>query len=64
MKITQRQKIINKNGHEYIFVKKYPNFILYQNRYTKVKECFSMYDLGLINKQEKVYNLSPNKIKR
>ena len=41
-------KIISKNGHEYIFVKEYPNFILYQDMVTWVKETFQKYDLGLV----------------
>jgi hypothetical protein len=41
-------KIISKNNHEYIFVKEYPNFILYQNMITGVKETFQRYDLGLV----------------
>lgn len=41
-------KIISKNGHEYIFVKEYPNFILYQDMMTGVKETFQRYDLGLV----------------
>lgn len=41
-------KIISKNDHEYIFVKEYPNFILYQDMITGVKETFQRYDLGLV----------------
>ncbi len=41
-------KIISKNGHEYIFVKEYPNFILYKDMITGVKETFQRYDLGLV----------------
>ena len=41
-------KIINKNGHEYIFIKECPNFILYQDMLTGVKETFQKYDLGLV----------------
>ncbi len=33
-------KIISKNKHEYILVKEYPNFILYKDMITGVKECF------------------------
>nr|DAS24498.1 MAG TPA: hypothetical protein [Caudoviricetes sp.] len=50
-------KIISKNGHEYIFVKEYPNFILYQDMLTGVKETFQRYDLGLV-KQVKI--IRPN----
>lgn len=57
-------KIISKNGQEYIFEKEYTNFILYKNMLTGANECFSRYDLGMIKKKGRVYNISPNKIKR
>lgn len=41
-------KIISKNGHKYIFVKEYPNFVLYKDMTTGVQETFKRYDLGLI----------------
>ena len=41
-------KIISKNGRKYIFVKEYPNFVLYKDMTTGVKETFKRYDLGLI----------------
>ena len=34
-------KIISKKEHEYIFVKEYPNFIMYEDMVTKAKECFN-----------------------
>ena len=39
---------ITKNRKEYIFVKKYPNFLLYEDLKTKVKECFDFHELGMI----------------
>lgn len=57
-------KTISKKGNEYIFVKEYKNFILYKDMLTGIKECFSRQELGLIKKQERIYNLSPNKMKR
>jgi len=63
MKIPQ---IINKNNHTYIFEKEYPNFIMYKNQVTGVKECFSNYDLGLV-KPTKImqgFKLNPDKVKR
>lgn len=57
-------KIISKNGQEYIFEKEYSNFILYKNMLTGANECFTRYDLGLIKKQPKICNVSPEKIKR
>ncbi len=44
-------KIISKNGHEYIFVKEYPNFILYEDMLTGAKEAFQRYDLGLVKEK-------------
>ncbi len=44
-------KIISKNGHEYIFVKEYPNLILYKDMITGVRETFQMYDLGLVKER-------------
>ena len=41
-------KIISKKGHEYIFVKEYPNFIMYEDMVTKAKECFNRQELGLV----------------
>ena len=41
-------KIIRKNNKEYIFVKKYPNYIMYKDMITGVKECFKPQELGLI----------------
>lgn len=46
-------KIISKNGHEYIFVKEYPNFILYEDMTTGTKEAFQRYDLGLVKEKVK-----------
>lgn len=40
--------IIRKNNHDYIYVKEYPNFILYKDMITGVKECFKRQELGLI----------------
>lgn len=48
-------KIISKNRHEYIFVKKCNNNIfLYKDMLYGYNECFSRYDLGLIKKQPKI----------
>lgn len=41
-------KIIASNGNQYIFVKEYPNFIMYKDMITGVKECFNKHELGLI----------------
>lgn len=41
-------RVIGKNGNQYIFVKEYPNFIMYKDMITGTKECFSRHDLGLL----------------
>lgn len=41
-------KIFSKNEHEYIFVKEYPNFIMYQDMLIGTNECFSRQELGMI----------------
>lgn len=55
-------KVISKNNHEYIFVKEYPNFILYKDLLTGVKECFTPYQLGLIKEQEAARNIRPENV--
>lgn len=57
-------KIISKNNREYIFEKEYPNFLMYKDMITGVKECFNRQELNLMQKQKKIYNISPNKVKR
>lgn len=58
-------KIIRKNEHEYIFEKKCNNnLFLYRDMKYGYKTYFSKYDLGLIKKQPRVNNISPEKIKR
>lgn len=38
-------KVIEKDGFVYIYEKEYPNFILYKNLKTGLKECFKLIDL-------------------
>ena len=57
-------KIISKNGNQYIFEKEYPNFILYKDMLTGVKECFNKQDLGLLKKTGRITNIGPEKVKR
>lgn len=40
-------KIINKNNHAYVFVKEYPDHVLYKSIYG-YNECFVRHELGLI----------------
>lgn len=56
-------KVISKNNNQYIFVREYPNFILYKNLLTGVKECFSKHELGLIEEQEKPRNSNPQRVR-
>lgn len=46
-------KIISKNNHEYMFEKEYPNYIMYKEKITGIKECFSRHELGLIKEKMK-----------
>ena len=46
-------KVISKNGHEYILVKEYKNFIMYEDMITHSKECFNRQELGLVKEQIK-----------
>ena len=57
-------KIISKNGNQYIFEKEYPNFILYKDMLTGVKECYNKQELGLLKKTGRITNISPEKVKR
>lgn len=45
-------KIITTNYKQYIFVKEYPNFYLYENMSTHIKEAFREYDLLQIIQKE------------
>lgn len=62
MKIS---KIISKNNHEYILVKEYKNFIMYEDMITHSKECFNRQELGLVKEQIKApkLKLNPEKVK-
>ena len=55
-------KVISKNNHEYILVKEYPNFISYKDLITGVKECFTPFQLGLIEEQEAPKNIRPENV--
>lgn len=48
-------KVISKNNHEYILEKQVnEKLFLYKDLLYGYKECFSLYDLGLIEEQTKV----------
>lgn len=46
-------KILNKNNRKYLLVKIYDNYVLYEEEWTGIKECFMKHELGLIKEQEK-----------
>ena len=46
-------RIISKNNHEYILVKEYKNFIMYEDMITHTKECFNKQELGLVKEMIK-----------
>ena len=51
-------KIVSKNNREYIFVKEYPNFIMYKDMITGVKQNFNRQELGLVKEMtEKTKNI-------
>lgn len=56
-------KNIRRDGRKYKFVKKYPNYYMYQDVETGVKECFQPFDLGLIEKNKEPVK-QPKKILR
>ena len=56
-------KNIRRDGRKYKFVKKYPNYYMYQDVETGVKECFQAFDLGLIEKNKEPVK-KPKKILR
>lgn len=58
-------KIISKDNQEYIFVKEYKNYILYENMLTKTKQCFHKQELGLVKEVDAKYtkrNRNPEKV--
>lgn len=56
-------KIISKNNREYILVKEYSNYCLYQEMIVGYKECFLIQDLVQIKPTKIVYNIKPEKVK-
>ncbi len=59
-------KIFSKDNHEYILIKEYKNFIMYEDMITHCKECFSRQELGLIKGSNimKGFKLNPQKVRR
>lgn len=58
-------KIISKNNHEYILEKEYPNFIMYKDMITGVKENVKRQELGLVKPTNimKGIKKNPDKVK-
>lgn len=50
MKIPKK---IRKRNSQYIFVKEYKDFVMYENVEGKYKECFNKQELNLIKEQAK-----------
>lgn len=55
-------KTINRNNKEYKLIKEYDKYGIYQNVKLGYKECFSKFELGLIEPIEKPKNISPEKV--
>lgn len=58
-------KTIIKNNREYIFEKIYPNFIMYKDKITGVKQDFLRQELGLIKENSIMegFKLNPDNVK-
>lgn len=60
MKIPEK---IFRNNRMYILVKQVnKKLFLYEQEGTGFKECFSLYDLGLVENRGKVYKLRPENV--
>lgn len=60
MKIPER---IERNRRKYKLVKQVnKKLFLYEQEGTGFKECFSLYDLGLVENRGKVYKLRPENV--
>lgn len=59
--------ILKKEKRQYVKVKEYPNFVLYIDWITGIRECFSFHELGLIKPIEDKRirrNLKPERVKK
>ena len=61
---NENTKNNKKENRKYLFVKEYENFVLYEEMWTGIKECFHKHELGLIEEKVKARNLSPEKVRR
>lgn len=60
MKVPEK---IEKNKKTYIFVKQINKKIfMYKEEKSNIKECFSLYDLGLVKNKIKPNNFNPEKV--
>ena len=57
-------KRIKKGNQKFIFVKEYPNYIMYENINTGAKECFNRQELGINTYQIKITHITPEKVKK
>ena len=55
-------KTLKKNNKKYTFIKEYENYVLYEEMWTGIKECFNKHELGLIQEKEKPKNLRPENV--
>ena len=57
---------LKKDGRQYIKVKEYSSFVLYKDRITGIRECFTFHALGLIKPFEGRLKriLRPEKVKK
>lgn len=46
-------KYVKRKDNTYEFVKEYKSFVLYEEVNTKVKECFTKFQLGILEEQIK-----------
>ena len=56
-------KTLKKNNKKYRFIKEYENYVLYEEMWTGIKECFNKHELGLIQAKEKPRNSNPQRVK-
>ena len=54
-------KILKKNNKTYTLVEIHEDYIVYKTEFG-YKECFMKHELGLIQRNEKTYNLKPEKV--
>ena len=64
---TSNEKVpkrIKKGNRKFRLIKEYPNFLMYKNIDTGVKECFKRQELGMNTYQIKIAHINPEKVKK